>query len=70
MLVFSATRLRRVTADAGDTSLSKISARTGVAPSTISRLLNGHRPPRVGTLQKIVAAYPSFYEDPDARTAA
>ncbi|GAA2112633.1 hypothetical protein GCM10009759_55580 [Kitasatospora saccharophila] len=69
-MLFSPTRLRRVTTAAGDTSLSKIAARTGVAPSTISRLLNGRRPPRIGTLEKIVAAYPAFYEDPDARTAA
>ena len=49
-------RLRAAREERGDT-LSDVSGATGIAPSTLSRIENGRRPPTLGLLLRLAQAY-------------
>lgn len=70
MPTFDFEAYRTIAEAAGDTSLSQISARTGLHKGHLSYLLRGRRQPQLATAQKLAEAYGADLADLVAREAA
>lgn len=63
MIKFNGERFRQVAADHGDKTLDDISARTGLDPAVLSRMIRGERTPQLPTITRAADAYGTPIDD-------